>query len=56
MEISAGPYSRVVMFGCVDMIAFDGLFFVVMYRVNIPDVCLLVFSFQDVFYILFKLR
>ncbi len=27
MEISAGPYSRVVMFGCVDMIAFGGLFF-----------------------------
>lgn len=53
MEISAGHYSRVVMFGCVDMIAFGGLlFFVVMYRVNIPDVCLLVFSFRDVFYIL----
>lgn len=52
MEISAGPYSRVVMFGCVDMIAFGGLlFFVVMYRVY-----LLVFSFRDVFYILFKLR
>lgn len=25
VEISAGPYSRVVMFGCVDMIAFGGL-------------------------------
>lgn len=27
MEISAGPYSSVVMFGCVDMIAFGGLLF-----------------------------